>query len=464
MSVKAVDYLKELLGDFVGFPRLVVVAGHPGSGKTSLASTICLYALEKNEKCLYISFQEDRNRLYSQLEGIGINFRKYDEEGLLRFVKMPVVSPEEDMHPVLDTISKLVLDFNPRIVVVDSVTPLLENVKDRVTARAYLQNFFWELQKIISGTVVLISEIPIGEEYVSIGWIEFVADAVLILKHYVKGSLIERIMEIRKIRGRKLTVAEVRFTIQNGKGIIIHRPIVLEEFKAPLKRRVIAIHRGRDVEVSEIVSPPLYTYIEYPPGLTSWLPIAYSLLIRLVDRNTKILFISYNYSETELKYFLSQVLERYGVDNETINKILNKIIFISTNPAAYTLHELSSYLLSIVDEVKPDTLYMFNISTAWLTMKEDPRDYAMKLYNFIFEVRSKGIDIVRIGCFVDPVFSNMNKNLATHSIIIMCIDQICSDYVIHVTTPSGVSKLSWREFEEATRKLIEIVKEVYSKT
>lgn len=182
-----------------------------------------------------------------------------------------------------------------------------------------------------------------------------------------------------------------------------------------------------------------------------------------MDRNTKILFVSYNYSETELRYYLSQVLERYGVDNETINKILNKIIFISTNPAAYTLHELSSYLLSIVDEVKPDILYMFNISTAWLTMKEDSRDYAMKLYNFIFEVRSKGIDIVRIGSFVDPVFSNMNKNLATHSIIIMCIDQICSDYVIHVTTPSGVSKLSWREFEEVTRKLIEIVKEVYSK-
>jgi circadian clock protein KaiC len=65
MSVKAVDYLKELLGDFVGFPRLVVVAGHPGSGKTSLASTICLYALEKNEKCLYISFQEDREIDYT---------------------------------------------------------------------------------------------------------------------------------------------------------------------------------------------------------------------------------------------------------------------------------------------------------------------------------------------------------------------------------------------------------------
>jgi len=87
MSVKAVDYLKELLSDFVGFPRLVVVAGHPGSGKTSLASTICLYALEKNEKCLYISFQEDRNRLYSQLEGIGINFRKYDEKGLSKVRK-----------------------------------------------------------------------------------------------------------------------------------------------------------------------------------------------------------------------------------------------------------------------------------------------------------------------------------------------------------------------------------------
>jgi hypothetical protein len=58
----------------------------------------------------------------------------------------------------------------------------------------------------------------------------------------------------------------------------------------------------------------------------------------------------------------------------------------------------------------------------------------------------------------------MNKNLATHSAIIMCIDQICSDYVIHITTPSGISKPSWRELEEVARKLIELVKEVYSKT
>ena len=58
MSVKAVDYLKELLGDFVGFPRLVVVAGHPGSGKTSLASTIYLYALEKTRNVYTYHFKK----------------------------------------------------------------------------------------------------------------------------------------------------------------------------------------------------------------------------------------------------------------------------------------------------------------------------------------------------------------------------------------------------------------------
>jgi len=139
MFVRSANYLTELLGDFVGFPRLVVVAGHPGSGKTSLASTICLYALEKNEKCLYISFQEDRNRLYSQLEGIGINFRKYDEKGFLKFVKFPLSVSEQVVQQFVDDISRLVLDFNPRVVVVDSATPLLEVVKENTKIRSYLQ-------------------------------------------------------------------------------------------------------------------------------------------------------------------------------------------------------------------------------------------------------------------------------------------------------------------------------------
>jgi predicted ATP-dependent serine protease len=42
------DFLVEVLGDFVQEPGLIVAAGHPGAGKTTLASYMCYCALQRN--------------------------------------------------------------------------------------------------------------------------------------------------------------------------------------------------------------------------------------------------------------------------------------------------------------------------------------------------------------------------------------------------------------------------------
>ncbi|MEM0027790.1 MAG: ATPase domain-containing protein [Ignisphaera sp.] len=123
--------------------------------------------MENNARCLYVSFQEDKERLFKQLEGVGIDFRVYDEKKLLLFVKILVVASSNEIQLILNNLSKLVLEYNPRVVVIDSVTPLLEAIENNIAARGYLQNFFCELQKTINGAVVLVSEIPLGEEYVN---------------------------------------------------------------------------------------------------------------------------------------------------------------------------------------------------------------------------------------------------------------------------------------------------------
>jgi len=90
MSSNAISFIVEVLGDFVAEPRLVVVAGHPGAGKTTLASYMCYYAMQRGEKCLYISFQEDRDRLYKQLYNIGLDFKRFEDLKQLTFIKLPV--------------------------------------------------------------------------------------------------------------------------------------------------------------------------------------------------------------------------------------------------------------------------------------------------------------------------------------------------------------------------------------
>jgi len=90
MSSNAISFIVEVLGDFVAEPRLVVVAGHPGAGKTTLASYMCYYVMQRGERCLYISFQEDGDRLYKQLYNIGLDFKRFEDLKQHTFIKLPV--------------------------------------------------------------------------------------------------------------------------------------------------------------------------------------------------------------------------------------------------------------------------------------------------------------------------------------------------------------------------------------
>ncbi|MDW8082945.1 MAG: ATPase domain-containing protein [Sulfolobales archaeon] len=67
-----IEGLDRILG-YMKTPYLLVIAGHPGAGKTTLASTICYKNALLGRKCLYISFYEDKERLYSYMSHIGID-------------------------------------------------------------------------------------------------------------------------------------------------------------------------------------------------------------------------------------------------------------------------------------------------------------------------------------------------------------------------------------------------------
>ncbi|MCC6058113.1 MAG: AAA family ATPase [Desulfurococcaceae archaeon] len=455
MFVRSANYLTELLGDFVGFPRLVVIAGHPGSGKISLASTICLYALEKNEKCLYISFQEDRDRLYSQLEDIGINFRKYDEKGFLKFVKFPLSISEQVVQQFVDDISRLVLDFNPRVVVVDSATPLLEVVKENTKIRSYLQNFFWELQKIINGVVVLVVEMLLGHEYAGLGGIEFVADAVLILKHRIHRGLIERVMEIRKIRGGELTVAEIPFSIRSGMGIVFYPPIVLSEIRSVKKRTII---HGKEFKLYEMETPSLIVYIEYPPELTLSIPLIYVVLNHVLS-NGKVLIIDYRCSEEQLRDYIKDTLKLYGADDKVIDYVLSNVVIRSINPTAYSTPEGIAEELSIIEEVKPDVVVFHDIAVFASLFAKELENFVSQLYNELLYLTQRGIDVTRLGGRVNPQFSSVNKMLANHAVDIMCADSLCSKYIVNIAARGRRYTLEWEEFEDHIKKIIGYIKQ-----
>jgi circadian clock protein KaiC len=383
-----VEGLDTLVGELYP-PYTVLVAGHPGSGKTTLAASICYFNTVKGNKCLYVTVYEEKEKFYRFMEKLGLRFRDVEEKGLFKFIRFPLAL---DVDKALEVISKTVSEEGFDIVVVDSVTALIDVLKLDVEKRALLLNYFYQLPTITNGLLILIAELPHSRETLDLGSAEFIADAVIILKNVIEEGFAIRLMEIRKVRGKPIHIAEVPFTMAENKGVKIYVPPILEEI--PKQKEEIYLpcrylnekigHVHKDFVVN-IFSPPETVY-----GKEALL----LLLSMAIKYNLKILVISYISSPATLRELLTRFLHDYGIEENLAVKILdNYVVLKGINPYAQSLTELASKELELIDQYNPDIVVFHGVHV----IKHDYVKYFRELYNQILYLKYRGIGIVRIG-------------------------------------------------------------------
>jgi len=108
-----------------GFYRgsTVLVSGGAGTGKTSLAAHFADAACRRQERALYFAFEESESQLIRNMRSIGLDLSTWADRALLRFYATRPSAYGLEMH--LATLHKLVVDFKPRVVVVDPITTFL---------------------------------------------------------------------------------------------------------------------------------------------------------------------------------------------------------------------------------------------------------------------------------------------------------------------------------------------------
>jgi len=377
-----VDALDRLFPSALKAPSLIVVAGHPGAGKTTLASHICYSNALKGSKCLYISFQEDREKLFGNMKAVGVDLATAESRGYLNFLRLPMVLSVDSL---VDEISKVLASFRPRVVVVDSVNVVLASAGDDVK-RAWLQNYFYEVAREVGGVVVLVSELPFGEEKLGLGSIEFVADAILILKHRIEDGKLVRTMEIRKIRGAPISLAEVPFAISPEHGLKVYLPPILEEIPAegePMKNpcRLLDkafghVRRGHVMFIS-------YSVRARPPEVFM-VPIGYALA-----NKARIMLISFRASPKTLFTTIAESFASLGLSRSVAEDFLSRYaVFKSFNPFAISSSELTSQLIEAVNSVNPEIvlLHAFDI----FAIAHRPHHFRA-VYNIINYLKNKNI-------------------------------------------------------------------------
>jgi circadian clock protein KaiC len=102
----------------------VLLSGTPGSGKSSIAAHVVHAACARGERCLYFPFEESQPQIVRNMQSIGLDLGRWVSRGLLRF--HPARPHLYGLETHLALMHKQILQFDPRVVVIDPVTNLTE--------------------------------------------------------------------------------------------------------------------------------------------------------------------------------------------------------------------------------------------------------------------------------------------------------------------------------------------------
>lgn len=227
--------LDNLLGKGIPKGTSIIIAGGPGSGKTIMGLQIAQHAAKNREKVLYLSLEENPDRLREHMGDFGWNPKILEKKGLLtikrvdpfsisRSVEALLAKAKGELMINLEGIGSLIpRRFKPRWVILDSITALESAFKDEEdNYRIYIQQLFRYFEKM-GANLFLISETGnIPQTYSKTGVEEFLADGVIVLYHIKKGNIRERAIEVLKLRGAAHQDKIVAMQIKTGKGIEVY--------------------------------------------------------------------------------------------------------------------------------------------------------------------------------------------------------------------------------------------------
>lgn len=198
-GVKGLDSLIE--GGFIKGDS-ILVAGHPGTGKTTMSLQFIYQGAKIGEQGAYISLLEPVWKIKRNALRFGWNFEELEKKNMVKFVDLIPVLESRDVPGLLSAALNSVENFKPKRLVIDTLSALLSAVKDPGEGRILLSMINHFLSKIRC-TTLLLSEIPWGERRLGMGIEEFIADALIILEIYIEKNRLWRRLCIAKMRGTK---------------------------------------------------------------------------------------------------------------------------------------------------------------------------------------------------------------------------------------------------------------------
>ena len=225
-----------------GIPKniSILISGPTGTGKSIFCRQICYNLVLQDKKCMYVSFEENNDKIIRSMEDFGWDARKYIEKGFLLIqkinpldilrMKFGSIGGSGSATELSYKIKPLVIpkDFQPEVIVVDSLTAIIAaSVTKDKNYRVYLQQLFSFFTETGSTSFLITETDPIPTRFSDTGIEEFLADGIIVLYNIQRRESRENAIEVLKMRYGKHKKKTVLMTITE-RGIEIHPDQVID--------------------------------------------------------------------------------------------------------------------------------------------------------------------------------------------------------------------------------------------
>ncbi len=217
--------------------RSILLAGSPGTGKTTFGLQFICEGAKQGESGIVLSLEESPEMWRQDMLNFGYDIAALEEENKMRIIDASLIriglesdekyslAPQDfNMNQILAKIIKESRDIGAKRVLIDSLPALdilYEGDQHKIRSEILKLNYLFKANGF---TTLLVSEIPEGEHSYSRHGVEsYIVDGVITLHYLTLGSQSGRTLVIRKMRGSGHSEDIHPLEFASGKGIVVKK-------------------------------------------------------------------------------------------------------------------------------------------------------------------------------------------------------------------------------------------------
>jgi circadian clock protein KaiC len=383
--------LDNLLGGGLPEYSFNLIAGTPGSGKTTLAHQIMFSLANPNNRALFFTVLGEPAlkmlRYQQQFQFFDIN--KVNES--VRFVNLSADLIEGTFDRVLSHVTNEVKAYAPSLVFVDSFRSIVQAVKSEVKRVSELQRFIQQLAMQMTNwqaTTFLIGESLTQETESSP--VFTVADGILSLSQNLHRNSMVRKIQIVKMRGQAQAPGLHTFRISDQGIHIFPRAIIEPESEIKASERPILADKRITMGT---------------PGLDEMLggglPAGYSLLVVGPSGSGKTILATEFLAEGCRLGEAGVIAAFEKSPSQLLSNKLSKLVktgkvgVINTRSLDLSIDETLSDLIEMITRMQAKRLVIDSLSGFELALApEFSEDFRSSLYRMIAQLTGMGVTIL----------------------------------------------------------------------